>query len=136
MYARKWLSNSTEVLKTIPEADHTDNINLDSGELLSIKSLVIVWNAKDDLFTYKSVSKEGSTEYTKHLLLKKMATLFDPFGFLSPYIIQIKVIPQELWISGFVDDLPGEHAVKLKAWFDEIKELSLIQLLRCLKKNA
>ena len=42
MYARKWLSNSTYVLKTIPEADHAEYIDLDSGELPSIKTLGIV----------------------------------------------------------------------------------------------
>ena len=42
MYARKWLYNSAEVLKTIPEANHAENINLDSGELPSIKTLGII----------------------------------------------------------------------------------------------
>ena len=82
MYARKWLSNSAEVLETKPEADNAENIDLDSGELPSIKTLGIVCNAKDDVFTH--IFEESDTEYTKRLLLKKMATLFDP---LSPYVI-------------------------------------------------
>ena len=114
MYVRKWLSNSTEVLKTIPEADHAEN--KDFGELPSIKTLGIIWNAKDDVFTYKSISEEVGTGYTKCLLLKKIVILFDPLGFLSTYIICIKIILQELRISGldWDDDLPGEHLSKLK----------------------
>ena len=68
-----------------------------------------------------------------------MATLFDNLGFISPYIIRIKIILQELWISGldWDDDLPREHAFKLETWFDEQNEFSSsIQLSRCLKKNA
>ena len=132
------MSNSTEALKNIPEADHAENIDLDSGEWPSIKTLGIAWIAKDDVFRYKPISEEDGTRYTNRLLLKKMATLFDPLGFLSPYIIHIKIILQELWINGLDwDDVPsGEHAVKVETWFDELKELSLIQLSRCLKKNA
>ena len=136
MHARKWLSNSIEVLKTILEADHAEN--KDSGELPSMKTLGIIWNAKDDVFTYKSISEEVGTGYTKCLLLKKMVILFDPLGFLSTYIICIKIILQELHISGldWDDDLPGEHPVKVETCFDELKELSSIQLSRCWKKNA
>ena len=136
MYVRKWLSNSTEVLKTILEADHAEN--KDSGELPSIKTLGIIWNAKDDVFTYKSISEEVGTGYTKCLLLKKIVILFDPLGFLSTYKICIKIILQELRISGldWDDDLPGEHPVKAETCFDELKELSSIQLSRCWKKNA
>ena len=137
MYVRKSLSNSTKVFKIIPEADHAENIDLDSGELPSIKTLGIVWNAKDYVFTYKSISEQDGTGYTKRLLLKKMATLFDAFGFISPYIIRIKIILHKLSISGldWDGDLPGEYAVKVETWFDEVKELSSIQLSRCLKKK-
>ena len=67
-----------------------------------------------------------------------MATLFGHLGFLSSCIICIKIILQELWISGldWDDDLPGQYAIKVKAWFDKLKELLSIQLSRCLKKNA
>ena len=65
MYARKWLSNSTKVLEVVPEADRAENIDLDSGELPSVKTLGIVWKAKQDLFTYQSVIHEEDATYTK-----------------------------------------------------------------------
>ena len=37
IYSRKWLPNSTVVFNTISEADHKEKIDLDSGELPSIK---------------------------------------------------------------------------------------------------
>ena len=53
-------------------------------------------------------------------------------------MIRIKIVVQKLWISGldWDDELPGEHAIEVKAWFYELKELLSIQLSRCLKKNA
>ena len=70
----------------------------------------------------QSICEEDSTGYTKCLLLKKMATLFNPLVFLLPCIIWIAIMLQELWISRL-------------DWY-EIKELSSIQLSRCLEKNA
>eukprot|EP00795_Rhopilema_esculentum_P012680 gene12680-3393_t len=138
MYARKWLSNSTAVLKVIPETDRAENIDLDAGELPSVKTLGIVWNAQRDVFTYKSVKQAEGTTYTKRFLLKEMATLFDPLGFISPYVIRIKVIMQELWLRGlnWDDELPGNVVTKIKAWFHELEKLPLIQIPRCLRTTS
>eukprot|EP00795_Rhopilema_esculentum_P006549 gene6549-12041_t len=138
MYARKWLSNSTAVLKVIPETDRAENIDLDAGELPSVKTLGIVWNAQRDVFTYKSVKQAEGTTYTKRFLLKEMATLFDPLGFISPYVIRIKVIMQELWLHGlnWDDELPGNVVTKIKAWFHELEKLPLIQIPRCLRTTS
>ena len=53
-----------------------------------------------------------------------MATLFDPLGFLSPYIILIKIIKQEL---------PGEHASQNLVW--RTKRI-IDSAFKILKKNA
>ena len=37
MHARKWLSNSPEVLSAIPFEDRASEIDLDNGELLVVK---------------------------------------------------------------------------------------------------
>lgn len=42
-----------EALKVMPEANHADNIDLDSGKIPSIKTLSTVWNSKEDLVTHK-----------------------------------------------------------------------------------
>ena len=67
-----------------------------------------------------------------------MTALFDPLGFLPPYIICMKIILQELWRNGlgWDDVLPGQHTVKGEIWFDELKELLSIQFSRYLKKNS
>ena len=112
MYTRKWLSNSKEVLRQIPEADRANKIDLDAGELPSIKTLGIVWDAEKDEFTYQSIKPDNSEVNTKRSLLRRMATLFDPLGFLSPYIVRIKIIMQELWIHG-QDSFYQKHAFAL-----------------------
>ena len=63
-----------EVLKIILKANHIKNIDLDSGELTSIKS--IAWNAKEEVFIYKSITKDDGTKLKKHLLLEN-------YGFIT-----------------------------------------------------
>nr|XP_047141349.1 uncharacterized protein LOC124816272 [Hydra vulgaris] len=62
MFAQKWLSNSVEVLKITPENDRAEHINLDSGKLPAMKTLGVVWKAKPDLFSFRSVTTEENTE--------------------------------------------------------------------------
>ncbi|XP_065677464.1 uncharacterized protein LOC136092822 [Hydra vulgaris] len=138
MFARKWLSNSVEVLKIAPENDRAEHINLDSGELPAMKTLGVVWKAKPDLFSFHSVTTEENTVYTKRILLKKMATLFDPLGFLAPYIIRIKIIMQELWIDGIEwdDAVPDRIANNVDQWFQELNDLPKLNIPRCLQTTS
>jgi len=65
-----------------------------------IKALGVLWMVSDDNFTFDS--KLGSCEerFMKRTFLKKIATLFDPLGFLSPFTVRAKVLMQEIWIAG------------------------------------
>ena len=53
MHARKWISNSLEVLETIPEEDRAAEIDLGTGNLPITKALGISWQAKHDEFIFK-----------------------------------------------------------------------------------
>ena len=55
IYALKWILNESEVLKEIPEEDAMQ-VNLKCGEFPPIKTLGILWKAKDDAFTFKDAS--------------------------------------------------------------------------------
>ena len=54
-------------------------------------------------------------QHTKRLLLRKTATLFDPLGFLSLFIIHIKIILQELWVTVFDWDDDFWETILLKS---------------------
>ena len=53
MHARKWLSNSEQVFEKIPEEDRAAEVDLDKGDLPSMKTLGVLRLAKEDVFTYK-----------------------------------------------------------------------------------
>eukprot|EP00112_Aurelia_sp_Birch-Aquarium-sp1_P016020 Seg3592.2 transcript_id=Seg3592.2/GoldUCD/mRNA.D3Y31 product="hypothetical protein" protein_id=Seg3592.2/GoldUCD/D3Y31 len=135
MHARKWLSNSKEVLMQIPAEDRAAEVDLDKGNLPAIKTLGILWVAIEDIFTYKVNPTDEGYLLTKRNFLRKIATLFDPMGFLNPYVIRVKILLQEMWTSGLEwDDLLDENlARKAKTWFTELKELAGITVPRCLQ---
>ena len=92
MHARKWLSNSPEVLSAIPVEDRASEIDLDNGELPVVKTLGILWRAKDNSFSFHSSPPKNSEIITKRSFLRAVATLFDPIGFLAPFIVKAKVV--------------------------------------------
>ena len=47
MHARKWLLNVPEVLQCIPTSDCATEVNLDSVELPTVKTLGVLWCPQD-----------------------------------------------------------------------------------------
>ena len=71
MHARKWLSNSPEVLSAIPVEDRASEVDLDSGELPTVKIRGILWQAKEDIFSFHSNPPEENQILTKRSFLSK-----------------------------------------------------------------
>jgi len=138
MHARKWLSNSEHVLKRIPEEDRAAEVDLDKGNLPSMKTLGVLWLAKKDVFTYRVNPPDEKFQLTKRNFLHKIAMLFDPMGFLAAYVIQAKIPLQDMWTSGldWDDPLDPSQAREAKKWFEELTELSDVQVPCCLQLNS
>jgi len=49
-----------------------------------------------------------------------VATIFDPLGFVCPYVIVAKILLQELWMRGYDwdDEVKDEIANKIGDWFE------------------
>jgi hypothetical protein len=132
---RKWISNSAEVLADIPVEDRATSLSLD-GNLPSIKTLGVLWNAETDNFTFKVDSPDRNT-LTKRFVLHKTASLFDPMNFLAPFTIRAKIGIQQAWVKGlgWDDELPPELSKDWQNWFRELSDLCTIQIPRCLVPN-
>lgn len=132
MHARKWLTNSEQVLEKIPEEDRAAEVDLDKGDLLSMKTLGVLWLAIEDVFTYTVNPPDEKFQLTKKIFLRKIAMLFEPMGFLAPYVIRQKILLQEMWTSELDWDDPLDHsqARQTKRWFEELTELSDVQVPR------
>ena len=124
-------------MQRIPPADRACQLELNEDESLAIKTLGIIWLAEEDVFTFKFKSIEQQFKPTKRNVLKKIATLFDPLGFLSPFIIRAKMIMQKMRIAGTDwDDLLSDNLVnEVNLWFSELDQLQELRIPRCLQQN-
>ncbi|MCG8034838.1 MAG: DUF1759 domain-containing protein, partial [Candidatus Thiodiazotropha taylori] len=134
MHARKWLSNSPRVLKEVPLQDRKAEVDLDTGYLPSAKTLGVWWLANQDVFTFKENIPGDEMSYTKRNFLKKIATLFDPIGFLAPFTVRAKILLQQMWMAGLGwDEVLGEPLISsARTWFHELSDLTRLRIPRCL----
>ena len=119
MHARKWLSNSPSVLADIQVEDRKAEVDLDRSQLPCTKTLGVWWLADQDVFAFKETAPDDSMVYTKRNFLKKIATLFDPIGFLAPFTIRAKMLLQNMWTKGldWDDELTEPLTNSARAWF-------------------
>ena len=140
MCARKWLSNSPSVLEHIPPTERAPSqIDLNEGDSQVIKTLGVTWIANDDVFTF---NVNGECEFnslpTKRNFLKKIATVFDPLGFIAPFTVRGKMLMQDIWSSGseWDDLLCSKMNTDCVEWLGELSDLNQIRVPRCLHSNT
>ena len=94
-HIRKWVSNDVDVIADIKEEDRASEIDLEKRELPTTKTLGVLWSATDDKFFFQHSLQLDGFEFTKRNVLKKTTTVYDPLGFLSPYIVRSKLLMQK-----------------------------------------
>ncbi|XP_015771452.1 PREDICTED: uncharacterized protein LOC107349781 [Acropora digitifera] len=135
MHARKWLSNSSQVLEKTPIKERASEVDINKAPLPTVKTLGITWLPEEDVFTFKANPPEENVQLTKRNFLKRIATFCDPVGVLAPFVIRTKGMMQEMWVEGFEwDELcPRELVQESQEWFCELKDLPTIKAPRCLR---
>ena len=135
MQAHKWLSDSTKVLERIPVESRASEVHLASDGLPMVKTLGVTWLPGEDVFTFNANPPGKDLRLTKRNFLKTIATLFDPVGFLAPFIIRAKILLQEMWTAWMDrDDLfLGDLASEGCKWFKELEDLPTVKVPRCLR---
>ncbi|XP_055924888.1 uncharacterized protein LOC129956901 [Argiope bruennichi] len=137
MILRKWQTNSFEL------RDRWKDIGMDIGPSIEPKNetfmpskvLGVVWNPDRDLFHFDA---KGLIQFlskrmnTKRFLLQAAGRIFDPVGFLGPFIIRLKILIQELWCLGLDWDerFPMKLDTDWNEWCEEVLELNAFNIPR------
>ena len=71
----------------IPEADRATKVDIEKKEFPVMKTLGVVWIVQEDKFSFSVVPPPDELVLTKRNMLKKAASIYDPFGFLTPFVV-------------------------------------------------
>ncbi|XP_067941083.1 uncharacterized protein [Watersipora subatra] len=130
----KIASNSREVMSQLPRSECARaiaSLDLSSDPLPKERSLGILWDTEKDNFTFHHDT--ATKPDTRRGVLSTVASIFDPLGFLSPYILIGKNILQDMCRSSasWDDPLTGDLLSLWKEWKASIPDLTNISIQRC-----
>ena len=161
---RKWASNSEELTEMIKRAEESlswepelsckatptltepnieeedwtvSNSNNNVSEETVVKVMGVQWDRMEDNFefdlaTFSRQALEGT--FTKRTLLSSTARFYDPLGLLSPVILPLKCMFQEICHLklGWDEALPEGLASRWKELLQDMWEVSSIVVPRCI----
>lgn len=131
---QKWRSNCPELLPQNPDKTNEDTTVEIEPSLNKI--LGLVWHSDTDTLHF-SVLPQHITRVTKRIILSEIARLYDPLGLISPILITVKIILQELWLNkvDWDDNLPPELQQRWNNFRQQLKELNQLSIPRWLGLN-
>ncbi|XP_066933551.1 uncharacterized protein [Clytia hemisphaerica] len=125
---RKWRTNSQELREIINEKEEKEinkkneinkkeKVEYKNEDLQNSKVLGIVWNELDDklILSVKGLFENVKEEMpTKREILKIIAGIYDPIGFVQPLTIGLKLLFREICLLnvGWDETLPNEICTK------------------------
>lgn len=157
-HLRKWVSNSQELLERIQD-DRISTVGIEESkakmvvedtqtyakttvgqleELQAVhKVLGIPWNCMSDEFWFNfdtMVQSAENLQPTKRNVLKITAKFYDPLGLISPIIVLIKILLQEICTKNLDWEtlLPDHIANRWRKWLLELKEAKQVRVSRCI----
>lgn len=93
----KWISNNRNVLASIPEkerAKEVKSLDLTHDVLPMERALGVHWCIESDTFKFRISIKDRP--FTRRGILSVVSSIYDPLGFLAPFILPVKMILQQL----------------------------------------
>jgi len=156
MNLRKWQTSSPALLQqiqyaeceygqtpdklTVTEENGVDHSTVKSFEstnngVQTSKLLGLNWDSQSDCFRYDFFALLQCTQNlppTKRALLRITAKIFDPLGLLSPFVIQLKVMFQQLCVDGKDWDAEntGNLLEKWKRTLEDMQSLNCVEIPR------
>ena len=126
----KWISDSKEVIKNIPDSDVCKSVlNVrDSNYSSCQRVLGIQWKFKTDVFRFNITVKQKP--FTSRRLLSVISTLFDPLGFAAPVSLKAKLLLLESCSKrlGWDEEIDKADSQRWRTWLEELPKLESIQL--------
>lgn len=137
-HLRKWCSNDPRLLQNVPDTDKEIQWSPKSS-VESVKTLGVIWSPKNDCFSLKVLDfSSKDTRITKRKISSESGSIFDPLGFVNPFVVKAKLIIQELWKQklDWDDEVPesiSKDWVKFREQLGKLNEFSIPRAILCSK---
>ena len=132
----KWVRNSGKVMASILENDRAASIIDFEFESLPVeRALGVIWDVETDSFRFRVL--EGKKVSTRRGILSLISSMYDPFGFASPFILPAKQILQRLCRTNYEWDevVPTAELETWNIWQESLTQLTSLAIPRCFKKH-
>ena len=129
----KFVSNVPRVLKELVETNvPVKNASL-SGPKDVERALGIIWNTEDDCFSFSIKPSTKNLRPTRREILSMVCSIYDPLGFLSPVILEGRLILQEICRDQLDWDIPLPEKLQPRwsSWTSSLEELQNVVIPRC-----
>ncbi|XP_062709057.1 uncharacterized protein LOC134288379 [Aedes albopictus] len=138
---RHWTSNSPDVLRRIGEQNTQEmkSFVMDKGSQQE-RILGMVWQSNEDVFSYTTTFRSELERLfdvavipTKREVLRLVVSLFDPLGLVASFVVEGKVIIQEIWRAkvGWDERIPAEILPRWQQWLEVLRSLDGVKIPRC-----
>ena len=132
----KFVSNDRSVLENISvseRASEVQKVDLNKDELPVERALGLQWSVEHDNFVFQAQNRELSD--TRRGILSTVACIYDPVGFISPFVLEGKAILQEMCRRGVSWDelISQDLRPRWERWKSDIQNLEAVQIPRCYK---
>lgn len=129
----KFVSNSENVIKSLPReecAESIKDLDLALGEPLMERALGVQWCVSADEFQFRITVKEHPM--TRRGILRTIASVYDPLGFVAPFILRGKQILQQLCQEkvGWDEPLSDDLSTQWESWLLDLQNLSKVKVQR------
>ena len=128
----KWFSNNIEILDDISLADRAAGFRMISDILPTERTLGLRWDTNTDEFAFSFLLPDRLS--CKRGLLSAIAGVYDPLGFIAPWLLPGKHLLQETCRQrlSWDDQLPVELDKAICNWLNCLKRLGELRIPRCL----
>ena len=141
MDMHKKTSNYREFMDTLPDGQKASYVEIEpsmgSEEPGYIRALGLIYETFRDKFTFR-YSPTLSQLWTLRLVVSFAGRLYDPLGFLGPFLVISKLIIQAMFRAGreWDEEVPPELERKWKKWLIQAPQVATIQIERWTHKTA
>ena len=136
LHLHKFVSNNHTVLESISVEDRAiemQTVDLSKDEVPVERTLGMQWCVGTDTFTFQFQGKDQLN--TRRGILSTVASVYDPLGLISPFVLEGKSILQEMCKRGvqWDDFISGYLQPRWERWKLDLQNLKEIHISRCYK---